>query len=161
MMKPKIITESKIKAMFLLMLDISSINKLISIGDNDNPVFVKKHPDYLRLDFPDYDYGSIGPQIEDIEQICAYIQKAKDEQYSGTFLIHCHAGISRSSAAAFIAHCMFDGPGKEQESLSSVYLENPYARPNILMIEYADKHLERCGKMNSALGERRRGPLSD
>lgn len=64
---------------------------------------------------------------------------------------HCEAGISRSTAAAYILHCIDQGPGFEEESLFEVLLLNRDARPSLLMVTIADRLLGREGAMVDGL----------
>ncbi len=63
------------------------------------------------------------------------------------FLIHCHAGRRRSTAAAYILWNILLGPGHEQECLNKVYHARPIMSPNDLMTSIADDLLDRKGEM--------------
>lgn len=66
-------------------------------------------------------------------------------------LIHCWAGISRSTAAAFIALCV-NNPDTDEEQLASVLREaSPSATPNKMIIHLADGVLKRNGRMVEAI----------
>ncbi len=73
-------------------------------------------------------------------------------------LIHCHAGISRSTAAATILLAQHH-PGREEQALQRVVQSRPVAIPNVRMIAYADALLERDGALIAALENLRRGRL--
>lgn len=66
-------------------------------------------------------------------------------------LIHCAAGISRSTAAAFAILCKAMGPGREREALLEIRRIRNIAYPNRLMVAYADILLERDGAMLAAV----------
>lgn len=66
-------------------------------------------------------------------------------------LIHCFAGISRSTAAAYILACEYAGPGFEVLLASQLRNASPTATPNSLMIQLADEILGRNGQMISAI----------
>ena len=68
-------------------------------------------------------------------------------------LIHCMAGISRSTATAMAALTDFYGPGSEREAAISVREIRPVANPNRLIVEIADDILERNGALSSAADE--------
>lgn len=61
-------------------------------------------------------------------------------------LIHCRAGVSRSTAAAAIIGCR-RMPGREAEVFDHVRRIRPQALPNRLMIEIADRLLQADGRM--------------
>jgi predicted protein tyrosine phosphatase len=65
-------------------------------------------------------------------------------------LIHCHAGISRSTAAAATLLAQFH-PGREDEAFGEVARVRPWSWPNSRMIEFADALLERGGDLVAAM----------
>ncbi|MFV2091584.1 MAG: tyrosine phosphatase family protein [Hyphomicrobiales bacterium] len=66
-------------------------------------------------------------------------------------LIHCYAGISRSTAAALIVLCACEPPGQEASLAGKMRAAAPFARPNPLLISSADAVLGRGGKLTEAL----------
>lgn len=67
------------------------------------------------------------------------------------FLVHCWAGISRSTAAAYILLCDMHGPGHEHTIAKALRFHAPHAQPNQLMVRYADALLERKNRMIEAV----------
>ncbi len=66
-------------------------------------------------------------------------------------LIHCFAGLSRSTAAAFIALCTIN-PGTPEEAIArALRRSSDTAVPNKLFVALADKELGREGRMSAAL----------
>ncbi len=61
-------------------------------------------------------------------------------------LIHCHAGISRSQAAAAILMCQH-APGREEESFLRLLELRKHGWPNTRMVEFADQLLQRDGAL--------------
>ena len=72
-------------------------------------------------------------------------------------VIHCYAGISRSTAAAFIATCLLDERRSELQIARELRNRSPTATPNKLMVEIADRLLERDGRMIEAVRSIGRG----
>jgi predicted protein tyrosine phosphatase len=66
-------------------------------------------------------------------------------------LIHCWAGISRSTAAAYILLCDLHAAGHEHGLAQTLRFYAPHAQPNRLMIRHADFLLGREGRMVSAI----------
>lgn len=64
-------------------------------------------------------------------------------------LIHCMAGISRSTAAAWILGVQA-APGREREVLAHIRCLRPQAMPNRLMVAIADRMLSADGRMVAA-----------
>jgi predicted protein tyrosine phosphatase len=66
-------------------------------------------------------------------------------------VIHCWAGISRSTAAAFTAQCIFHPDRPERELAEELRAASPTATPNRLIVAAADRILERGGRMIEAV----------
>ncbi len=68
-------------------------------------------------------------------------------------VIHCYAGISRSTASAFAAVCALN-PQRDDGSIArQIRAASPIAAPNRLIVALADKALGRNGRMLRALDE--------
>lgn len=72
-----------------------------------------------------------------------------------TLLIHCFAGVSRSTAAAYILACA--NGGDEQVLAARLRALCPEATPNPLMVALADTILDRDGAMTRAIAGIGRG----
>ncbi|MBO9545149.1 protein tyrosine phosphatase [Caulobacter sp.] len=72
-----------------------------------------------------------------------------------TLLIHCFAGVSRSTAAAYILACAHGGD--EQALAAQLRSLCPEATPNPLMVALADAILQRDGAMSRAIASIGRG----
>jgi len=66
-------------------------------------------------------------------------------------VVHCYAGISRSTASAFAAACMLNPHRDEMEIAQKLRAASPNASPNRLIVSLADKALGRDGRMVRAL----------
>ena len=98
--------------------------------------------------------GMKPPGTEQVEQLIAFI---KDWDRESSMLIHCWAGISRSTASAFIAQCMLNPEKPEAELANTLRAISPSATPNPLIIAHADSILGRGGRMISAIENIGRG----
>jgi predicted protein tyrosine phosphatase len=66
-------------------------------------------------------------------------------------VIHCWAGISRSTAAAFITSCLFN-PGRDERDIAEeLRMNSPSATPNPRLVAAADRILSREGRMSRAV----------
>lgn len=72
-------------------------------------------------------------------------------------IVHCWAGVSRSTAGAFIATCMLRPELDETLIADTIRKRSPEATPNIRLIEFADAILNRDGRMVAAVQKIGRG----
>ena len=72
-------------------------------------------------------------------------------------LIHCYAGVSRSTAAAFIAACALSPHRDEHEIAAEIRRNSPTATPNARLVALGDEILQRGGRMNAAIAKIGRG----
>ncbi|HEY5813081.1 MAG TPA: hypothetical protein VIT23_10575 [Terrimicrobiaceae bacterium] len=91
--------------------------------------------------------GRRAPMEDDLRRILTFAANLEPQAW---VLIHCWAGISRSTAVAYAILCQSMGPGHEAECLESLFALRPQAFPNTLIIELADRILERKGAMQQA-----------
>ena len=98
--------------------------------------------------------GHVLPEHAHVAQLLDFVQ-AWDRQ--APLLIHCYAGVSRSTAAAYIAYCALHPHACEREVAQLLRKLSPTATPNARLIELADAHLQRNGRMIAAIQEIGRG----
>ena len=92
--------------------------------------------------------GSVAPAESHIAEMLTF---AKSWDRTAPLLVHCWAGISRSTAAAYIVLCDLHGPGHEDTIARGLRFHAPHAQPNRLMVRHADALLGREGRMISAV----------
>jgi predicted protein tyrosine phosphatase len=88
------------------------------------------------------------PTAEHVENLLKFISRWDRRS---PLLIHCFAGISRSTAAAFVTMCKFNEPGHEHEIAWALRVRAPHAQPNRLIVALADEILGRRGRMVRAV----------
>ena len=89
------------------------------------------------------------PQMSDVETILAFARDAGDVRH---LLIHCHLGVSRSTAAMLMVLAQAF-PGEAEGALVDRLMAiRPQAWPNSRMIGFADERLGREGRLKAALG---------
>ena len=76
---------------------------------------------------------------------------------SAPLLIHCWAGISRSTAAGYIATCLLQPQRDEMELALALREASPSATPNPMLVALADEALAREGRMVAAIRRIGRG----
>ena len=98
--------------------------------------------------------GQVLPDRTHLEDLIAFVQ-AWDR--AEPMVIHCFAGVSRSTAAAFIAACALNPARDEFAVARALRAASPTATPNARLVTLADAALERGGRMNAAIVEIGRG----
>ena len=107
--------------------------------------------DHLKLamnDIIEEHPGLVTPAADHIEQLLKFAARW-DRQ--GPLVVHCLAGVSRSTAAAFIILCKFNPDTSELVLAQWLRRRSVTAQPNQLMIELADDVLSRDGRMIDAI----------
>lgn len=93
--------------------------------------------------------GVLLPQKADVETILAF---GRDAGEGARLLIHCHAGISRSTAATLMILAQAH-PHEREDAIAERLVEiRPQAWPNSRMIAFADELLDRGGRLVAATG---------
>jgi len=105
---------------------------------------------HLRLSMHDIaDEGM--PESPGRAHVAELIEFGRGWDASAPMLVHCWAGISRSTAAAFTLLCDRAGPGAEQDIAEMLRERAPHAQPNRLLVRLADQALGRDGAMVRAI----------
>jgi predicted protein tyrosine phosphatase len=66
-------------------------------------------------------------------------------------VVHCFAGISRSTASAYVAACTLNPARDEMQIAQALRQASPTATPNARIVALADKLLKRQGRMIRAI----------
>ncbi len=106
---------------------------------------------HLKLGFNDISApmdGMVPPGRRDVETLVRF---AGNWDRSAPMLIHCWAGISRSTAGAFITRCVLNPDQDEVTIAEELRAASPSATPNRLMVSLADDLLDRGGRMRDAV----------
>jgi len=98
--------------------------------------------------------GLIPASERHIDDLIRFI-KAWDRQ--APLVIHCWAGISRSTAGAYVAACVLNPDADEYRLAALLRKQSPSATPNPRIVAMADKHLGRDGRMIDAIRSIGRG----
>lgn len=111
--------------------------------------------DDVVAEFP----GFIACTAADIERVLAFGERVHAAGDAARhLLVHCHAGISRSTAAAAVLMAQHN-PGRETEAFLSLLEMRPHAWPNTRVVELADRILMRQGALLDGLVAYRRALL--
>lgn len=92
--------------------------------------------------------GFVAPNEAHIERVLGFV-RGWDRR--APMVVHCYAGISRSTASAFAAVCALNPHRDEMAIAKLIRAASPIASPNRLIVSLADKALGRDGRMLRAL----------
>ncbi|KMO42038.1 protein tyrosine phosphatase [Methylobacterium variabile] len=98
--------------------------------------------------------GHVLPDEEHVRRLLAFVRAWDRAQ---PLVIHCYAGISRSTAAAFITACALRPDRDEAEIARELREASPSATPNRRLVAVADAMLGRDGRMVAAAAAIGRG----
>ncbi len=138
----------------------NAASRVISILSPETafPAFPSVQGDqHLKLSFNDVAVATVGlaaPASHDMQALLGFI-RAWDR--TSPLLIHCWAGVSRSTAAAYIATCLLNPKRDEAELAAALRAASPSATPNPLLVMLADQALGREGRMRQAIANIGRG----
>ena len=124
----------------------------------ETPVSIKA-VNHIRLFIHDIAEPIDGYIAPDAEHVAQLIDFAATWDRTGPMVIHCWAGISRSTAAAFIMLCTLNPEVPEVLVARSLREASPTAFPNRLMIRLGDAALGRAGRMQAAVEAIGRGEV--
>jgi predicted protein tyrosine phosphatase len=135
--------------------DISHIVSILDPGCAEPDIF-RLFAQIERLDLRFHDIidehaGMVAPNANDIERLLEFGRSTLDSRSTSGLLVHCHAGLSRSTAAAVLLLAQAQ-PDRPPETAVIEMLElKPRAWPNLRMIELGDESLRCEGKLIRAV----------
>jgi predicted protein tyrosine phosphatase len=115
---------------------------------------------HLRVQMDDiiaHTEGFMAPNEDHVVQLLDFV---RGWDRSAPLVVHCYAGISRSTASAFAAACMLNPDRDERDIAQKIRAASPIAAPNRLIVTLADKALGRDGRMVRALDEMGPGSMT-
>ncbi len=101
--------------------------------------------------------GMILPAAQHVETLVDFVGGWQPVR---PIVVHCFAGISRSTAAAYITLCALKPERDEAEIARLMRAASPIATPNIRLVEVADDLLARRGRMVDAVRAVGRGTFA-
>lgn len=107
------------------------------------------HPEHLVIKFEDLDHEDLTIALPREEHVQAAIDFGRRHR-DGSMLVHCRAGIARSTALALAIIADRHGAGRETESVAELLDVRPEAAVNLLVLGMADKILGRDGALVAA-----------
>ena len=162
-MSPKTIYVAPLSLVEVTVAD-AKVSHLVTLINGDMPIPTPSSigPDrHLRLAMNDISEPQPGLVLPHERHVADLVKFTRDWDLRAPLLIHCWAGISRSTAAAYIALCALNGEGSEHELAWALRRASPTAYPNRLLVALADQALARDGRMIEAIEEIGRGQIAE
>ncbi len=92
--------------------------------------------------------GYTHPAEEHVTELIRFVQRWDRR---APLVMHCYAGISRSTAGAFISACALN-PDRDEASIArAIRSASATAMPNVMLVSHADRVLGRRGRMVRAV----------
>jgi predicted protein tyrosine phosphatase len=118
----------------------------------------RQYLDLRFYDIIDRHPALTAPEIEHVERLLAF-GRGLTNITSGHLLVHCHMGISRSSAATFLVLAQARPDRAASELLAEIVRIRPHAWPNLRLVELGDAMMARDGELIAATVARYRDLL--
>jgi predicted protein tyrosine phosphatase len=138
-----------------------SVTHVLSILDPEHPdpeafgAYDPHHRTILRFhDIINPIPGMILPEPEHVEAVLRFgeeLAASKADRAEGHLLVHCHMGVSRSTAAMLTLLAQTHPEENEDRLFERLAEIRPQAWPNSRMIAFADDLLSRDGRLTAAL----------
>ena len=145
---------------------MAGVTHVLSIIDTHEPRpgalddFLEIDHELIRFDDVVAEYpGFEACTPQHIEKVLAFGERVHASPGSHA-LIHCHAGVSRSQAAAAILMCQH-APGQEEQAFLRLLELRKHGWPNTRMVEFADQLLGRDGALMRGLLAYRRALIRE
>jgi len=119
-----------------------------SLPQTPDSIKSENHLKVAANDIEEEQSGLIAPNPSHIVEILQFVDRWDRQQ---PLVIHCLAGISRSTAAAFISLCAINPETDEMTLAECLRQASDSAWPNRLMVRLADRHMNRNGRMIAAI----------
>ena len=130
--------------------DEATLERPLAI-EPENHLWLRLHDISAPLD------GYIMPDERHIAELLDFV-RSWDRR--APLVVHCYAGISRSTASAFASVCALSPHRDEASIAQALRLATPTATPNIRIVSLADRLLGRSGRMVAAIETIGRGLLA-
>jgi predicted protein tyrosine phosphatase len=115
---------------------------------------------HLKIGVHDVTFDEQDPWVVPrADHVRAVLDFVADWDRSAPVLVHCYAGISRSTATAYTIACALNAHADEDAIARALRAASPTASPNTRLIALADAALGRQGRMVRAIEAIGRGAV--
>jgi predicted protein tyrosine phosphatase len=101
--------------------------------------------------------GYIAPADEHVSRLITFV---RGWDRTAPLVVHCFAGISRSTAGAYVAACTLNPHRNELAVAQALRRASATATPNIRIVTLADRLLARNGRMVAAIAAIGQGTMA-
>jgi len=112
---------------------------------------------HLVLAVDDISQPADGFTIPADEHVHELVRFVRQWDRAAPLVVHCYAGISRSTAGAYVAVCALNPDRDEVAIARELRRASPTATPNARIVDVADRMLGRAGRMRAAIESIGRG----
>lgn len=127
---------------------VVTLIKDVSLVHRPASIMAQNH---LLLDMDDITdpiEGYVAPAEEHVGDLLRFVRAWPR---AAPLVVHCYAGISRSTAGAFVTACALNPQRDEAKIARALRDASPTAMPNIRIVSLADRLLGRDGRMIAAI----------
>lgn len=135
-------------------VSVTGAERLITLINAGTPVprpASIREQDHLRLSMNDIAEAQEGMTLPGQEHVHALLDFAHSWSRAKPMVVHCYAGISRSTASAYIMAAALAPTRDEFELAAALRRASPTATPNVRLIALADVLMGRSGRMIEAI----------
>jgi predicted protein tyrosine phosphatase len=134
---------------------------LISLLDPGHLIETPPGPGaHLRIGVHDISEEAEGLVCPDEETVLKLVAFGRTWEGSAPIVVHCWAGISRSTASAFTLACARNPDASAHEIAEEIRRRSRFATPNRRIVALADDMLGRQGRMVDAIDRIGRGEIA-
>jgi predicted protein tyrosine phosphatase len=136
---------------------IVTLIKDVSLVHRPSEITAENH---LLLDMDDINEhidGYVVPGKQHVDELLTFVRRWDRK---APLVVHCYAGISRSTAGAFVTACALNPQRDEHKIAAALRLASPTAFPNLRIVRLADRALQRNGRMVRAIESIGRGDMA-
>src|ERR1051325_1143437 len=127
---------------------VVTLIKDVSLVHRPATVLAENHLLLDMDDIVDHIEGYVAPAEEHVGELLRFVRKW---DRTAPLVVHCYAGISRSTAGAVVTACALNPQRDEAAIGRALRAASPTAMPNIRIVRLADRMLGRDGRMVRAI----------
>jgi predicted protein tyrosine phosphatase len=138
----RIVDETSARHVVTLLRDVHLVQRPVRIVESNHLVLGMD-------DIPEPMDGYVAPCEDHVSKLIGFV---RGWDRAAPMVVHCFAGISRSTAAAFVTACTLNPDRAELRIAQALRQRSATAMPNRRIVAIADDLLGRSGRMVDAIG---------